>query len=72
MARNEINSKDRLYAKHGKKYPQGALVMINGHRALANYKGDSIVSYTTLEELQEEFFRRDLPEINGVDLGMSL
>lgn len=31
-----------------------------------------IVSYTTLEELTEEFYSRDLPEISDEDIGREL
>ncbi len=69
MGRRELKIEDRLYAKHGAKYSQGALVSIRGQKALANYKGNTIVSYTTLEELQEEFYTRELPEIDERDIG---
>ena len=67
MDRFSIRLEDRIYAKHGAKYAQGALVCINGQKALANYKGNSIVGYTTLDELQREFYTRDLPELNTWD-----
>lgn len=53
--------KDRLYTKHGKKGAQGILSIINGEKALALFQNDAIVGYTTLEELQHEFYTRQLP-----------
>ncbi len=68
MVRKELKNEDRLYTKHGTKYAQGALVLINGERALANFKGNIVVGYTTLTELQQEFFTRDLPEISAQEI----
>ena len=55
---------DRLYTAHGKKKAQGKLAEINGKKALATFEGDEIVGYTTLEELNKEFYTRDLPQYN--------
>lgn len=56
---------DRLYTAHGQKLIQGKLSVINGKKALATFKGDKIVGYTTLDELNKEFYtREDLPEYN--------
>ena len=53
---------DRLYTSHGQKMVQGKLSIINGKKALATFKGDEIVGYTTLDELNKEFYTRDLPK----------
>ena len=58
------NKSDRLYTAHGKKMVQGVLSVINGKKALATFKGEDIVGYTTLEELNKEFYTRDLPQYN--------
>ncbi len=55
------NDKDKIYTKHGVKIPQGLLMEINGKKALANYKGDKVVGYTTLDELIDESYSRCLP-----------
>ena len=52
----------RLYTVHGKKRAQGKLAMINGKRALAYFEGATIVGYTTLDEMTQEFYTRDLPQ----------
>ena len=62
-----MNSKDkcknsRLYTRHGVKMAQGIPSIINGKKALATFKGERIVGYTTLEELNKEFYTRELPE----------
>ncbi len=62
-----LNLNDRLYVKHGEKYSLGALVSVNGEKALARYKGDKIVGYTTADELMKEFYSRDLPEVDVRD-----
>lgn len=54
--------KDKLYTLHGKKCAQGKLSIINGHRALAYYEGENIVGYTTLDEMNKEFYTRVLPQ----------
>lgn len=56
------NKSDRLYTAHGQKMVQGVLSVINGKKALAAFKGEDIVGYTTLEELNKEFYTRDLPQ----------
>lgn len=54
---------DRLYTAHGQKMIQGKLSVINGKKALATFKGEEIVGYTTLDELNREFYtREDLPQ----------
>lgn len=58
------NKSDRLYTAHGQKMVQGVLSIINGKKALATFKGENIVGYTTLEELNKEFYTRDLPQYN--------
>lgn len=54
--------RDRLYTLHGQKRAQGKLSIINGHRALAYYEGENIVGYTTLDEMNKEFYTRELPQ----------
>ena len=56
------NKSDRLYTAHGQKMVQGVLSVINGKKALATFKGEDIVGYTTLEELNKEFYTRELPQ----------
>ena len=58
------NKSDRLYTAHGQKMVQGVLSVINGKKALVTFKGEDIVGYTTLEELNKEFYTRDLPQYN--------
>ena len=58
---------EKLYSLHGQKISHGIPAIINGVRALASYKGDKIVGYITLEELNREFFTRVLPEYNLSD-----
>lgn len=55
---------DKLYTLHGEKRAQGKLSIINGHKALAYFQGQNIVGYTTLDEMNKEFYTRDLPEYN--------
>ena len=65
IEKNKKNNKsDRLYTAHGQKMVQGVLSIINGKKALATFKGEDIVGYTTLEELNKEFYTRDLPQYN--------
>ena len=54
--------KDRLYTLHGKKKAQGILLEVNGQKALATFEGEKIIGYTTLDELNKEFYNRDLPK----------
>ena len=54
--------KDRMYTQHGIKKAQGILSEINGKKALATFVGDEIEGYSTLEEIQEQFYKRDLPK----------
>lgn len=58
------SKKDRLYTLHGQKKAQGILSVINGQKALATFDGETIVGYTTLEEIQKEFYTRELPKYN--------
>lgn len=53
---------DRLYTYHGKKLAQGIPSIINGEKALATFQGNEIVGYTTLDEIQKEFYTRELPK----------
>ncbi len=66
MEKNILNKLKRLYTFHGAKMVQGIPSIINGEKALATFKGEKIVGYTTLEELNKEFYTRELPEF---DLG---
>lgn len=59
---NNNKKKDRMYTQHGLKKAQGILSEINGKKALATFEGDEIVGYSTLEEIQEQFYKRDLPK----------
>lgn len=60
----KTSKRDRLYTLHGKRIPQGILTIINGKKALATFEGENIIGYTTLEELQEQFYTRKLPNID--------
>ena len=51
MEEKKNKKMDRLYTAHGQKIAQGIPSIINGKKALATFKGDQIVGYTTLEEL---------------------
>ena len=51
MEKKKEKNADRLYTAHGQKMVQGKLSVINGKKALATFKGEEIVGYTTLEEL---------------------
>ena len=62
MEKKKEKNADRLYTAHGQKMVQGKLSVINGKKALATFKGDEIVGYTTLDELNKEFYTRDLPK----------
>lgn len=65
MEKKKKDNSDRLYTVHtayDRKFPQGKLSMINGKRALATFKGDEIIGYTTLDEINKEFYTRKLPE----------
>lgn len=54
----------KIYTRHGKKKVQGVVSIINGNNALAYYEGEQIVGYTTLEELNREFYtRKNVPSI---------
>ena len=57
----KISRNDRLYTKHGEKYPQGIPAIVNGQKVLASYNGDKITGYTTLDELMQVFYSKDLP-----------
>lgn len=59
---NSNKKKDRMYTQHGLKKAQGILLEVNGKKALATFEGDKIVGYSTLEEIQEQFYKRDLPK----------
>lgn len=63
MEEKKKNS-NRLYTAHGRKVAQGIPSIINGKKALATFKGEEIVGYTTLDELNEEFYTRNLPKYN--------
>ena len=52
----------RLYTRHGEKIAQGIPSVINGKMALATFRGEKIIGYTTLEEINAEFFKKDLPK----------
>ena len=62
MEENKKKKADRLYTAHGQKMVHGKLSVINGKKALATFKGEEIVGYTTLEELNKEFYTRELPQ----------
>ena len=64
MEEKKKKNTDRLYTAHGQKMVQGKLSVINGKKALATFKGDEIVGYTTLDELNKEFYTRDLPKFS--------
>jgi len=64
MTVNGVKENIKLYTFHGKKRSQGIPTVINGNNALAYYEGEKIVGYTTLEEINREFYtRKDLPKI---------
>ena len=62
MVKSEKKKTNYLYTHHGKKRSQGIPITVRGKRALAYFDGEKIVGYTTLEEINEEFYKRDLPE----------
>lgn len=61
MAERKNDRTDRLYTLHGQKRNQGKPAIINGKRALAYFEGEKIVGYSTLDEINEEFYTRNLP-----------
>lgn len=62
MIQSNKDKELRLYTRHGTKMAQGIPSIINGKKALASFKGEKIVGYTTLDELNGEFYTRKLPE----------
>lgn len=62
MSHSKEDKQKRLYTRHGTKMAQGIPSIINGKKALASFKGEEIVGYTTLDELNGEFYTRELPE----------
>ena len=59
--KKEVRLEDKLYTRHGKKYPQGVPAIVNGQKVLASYEGEEIIGYTTLEELLQVFYSKPLP-----------
>ena len=62
MEEKKKKNADRLYTAHGQKMVQGKLSVINWKKALATFKCEEIVGYTPLEELNKEFYTRELPQ----------
>ena len=62
LEKKKNTKEDRLYTLHGKKKAQGILLEVNGQKALATFEGEKIIGYTTLDELNKEFYNRDLPK----------
>lgn len=62
--KNKNSKKDRLYTLHGQRKAQGILSVINGKKALATFEGEKIIGYTTLEEIQELFYTKELPKFD--------
>lgn len=58
------NKKNRLYTKHGVKAAQGILCEIDGQKALGTFEGEKIIGYTTLDELNREFYTRELHKVD--------
>ena len=57
--KEKTKQNDRLYTSHGQKNTTG---QTNGKKAQATFKSEKIVGYTTLEELNKEFYTRELPQ----------
>lgn len=55
---------DRFYTKHGQRIYLGRLVKVNGERAIGYFKGDKIIGYTTLEEIREMSYKRELDDFH--------
>lgn len=58
--------KTKLYPVHGKsKNPIGIIANVNGKPAIAQYSGDVITGYTTIEELNRMMYTMEdnLPRI---------
>lgn len=54
----------KLYTTHGKKMPQGKMGIINGEKVLAYFDGEDVVGYSTQDEINREFYTRDLPNLS--------
>ena len=58
-----MNIKDyELYTKHGIRKKQGVLSIINGQRALAYFEKEKLVGYSTLDEIDKQFKKGNIPE----------
>lgn len=51
-----------LHSTHGDPVKFGKPAEINGKKALAYMKGDKVIAYTPLEEINEMFYRSNLPQ----------
>ena len=61
---------NRLYTNHGKKRSHGiAFRTPKGVPALGFYEGDSIVGFSTLEEINREFYTGNLPILDVEEKG---
>ena len=57
------NDAQKMYTRHGKKRPQGIPIKANGKMALGYYEDGEVVGYTTLDEMNQMFYRNNLPEV---------
>ena len=60
------NKNGWLYTRHGKKRSFGKPITVQGVKALGYFEGEELKGYTTLEELQEFFYRAELTEYDFV------
>ena len=51
-----------MYTHHGKKRKQGLPITVHGRKALGYFEGEKVVGYTTLDEINEAFYTKDLPD----------
>lgn len=58
------NNEIKLYTKHGKKRSQGQLISNKGRKALGFYEKGEIIGYTYIDEINQEAFTKDIPELS--------
>lgn len=64
MEKKIINNEPKLYTKHGAKRAQGQLISNKGRKALAFFEKGKIVGYSYIDEITQEAFTREVPELN--------
>jgi hypothetical protein len=59
---NTVTPTTPMFTHHGAKRKQGYPIKIHGQNAIGYFEKEQLIGYTTLDEIHQMFYGRNIPE----------